>query len=72
VPFSVFPRSTPGRGHTLWIVVWYVIAKLLEQVDYPIYHSLAISGHSLKRLAAAVSTGYFVRLFRLQYRLAAA
>jgi hypothetical protein len=52
----------------IWIVVWYVIAKVFEQLDYPIYHALGISGHSLKHLAAAVSTGYFVRLFRLQYR----
>jgi hypothetical protein len=51
----------------LWIVAWYVIAKVLEQLDIPIYRAIGISGHSLKHVAAAVSTGYFIRLFRLQY-----
>lgn len=51
----------------VWIVVWYVIAKVLEALDYPIYHAIGISGHSLKHLAAAVSTWYFVVLFKKQY-----
>ena len=55
----------------LWIVVWYVIAKLFEQLDYPIYRLFGISGHSLKHLAAAVSTWYFVVLFRVKYLNAA-
>jgi hypothetical protein len=52
----------------IWIVVWYVIAKVLEQLDYPIALAIGVSGHTLKHLAAAVSTGYFIRLFGLQYR----
>jgi hypothetical protein len=55
----------------VWIVVWYVIAKLFEQLDFPIYRLIGISGHSLKHLAAAVSTWYFVILFRAQYLSAA-
>jgi len=55
----------------LWIVIWYVIAKVFEQLDFPIYRLLGISGHSLKHLAAAVSTWYFVVLFRVQYLNAA-
>jgi hypothetical protein len=51
----------------LWIVAWYGIAKLFEQLDFPIYRLLRISGHSLKHLAAAVSTWYFVVLFRIKY-----
>ena len=51
----------------VWIVIWYVVAKVLEQLDFPIYRATGISGHSLKHLAAAVSTLYFVRLFRVQY-----
>ena len=51
----------------VWIVVWYVIAKVLEALDFPIFRAIGVSGHSLKHLAAAVSTGYFVVLFRTQY-----
>jgi hypothetical protein len=51
----------------LWIVVWYGIAKLFEQLDFPIYRLIGVSGHSLKHLAAAVSTWYFVVLFRTKY-----
>lgn len=51
----------------IWIVVWYIIAKVLEQLDYPIYHLLGVSGHSLKHLAAAVSTFYFIQLFSIKY-----
>jgi hypothetical protein len=51
----------------VWVVVWYVIAKVLEQLDFPIYRAIGVSGHTLKHLAAAVSTWYFVVLFRRQY-----
>jgi hypothetical protein len=51
----------------IWIVGWYVIAKVFEQLDFPIYLAMGISGHTLKHLAAAVSTGYFVVLFKKQY-----
>lgn len=51
----------------IWVVLWYAIAKVFEQLDFPIYRSLGVSGHSLKHLAAAVSTWYFVRLFRIKY-----
>ncbi|GGB20046.1 membrane protein [Puia dinghuensis] len=51
----------------IWIIFWYVIAKVFEQLDYPIYQAIGMSGHTLKHLAAAVSTGYFVILFRKKY-----
>jgi len=51
----------------VWVVIWYVIAKVFEQLDYPIFRAVGISGHTLKHLAAAVSTWYFVVLFRLHY-----
>lgn len=51
----------------VWIVVWYIVAKVFEQLDYQIYGILRVSGHSLKHLAAAVSTLYFVLLFQVKY-----
>lgn len=61
------PAIKPALHCLSWVVVWYVIAKVFEQLDYPIYRTIGISGHTLKHLAAAVSTGYFVLLFRRQY-----
>jgi len=51
----------------IWVVIWYIIAKIFEQLDYPIYRAIGISGHTLKHLAAAVSTAYFISLFNRQY-----
>ena len=50
-----------------WVVVWYVVAKVLEAEDRPIDAAIGVSGHTLKHLAAAVSTGYFVQLFGRRY-----
>jgi hypothetical protein len=46
------------------VVCWYIIAKILEQLDLPIYVAVGISGHTLKHLAAGVSTWWLVVLFR--------
>jgi hypothetical protein len=57
----------PVLRSLIWVVVWYVIAKLFEQLDRPIYATLGISGHTLKHLAAALSSWYFVVLFKWKY-----
>ena len=61
------PGIRPVMRIVAWIVVWYMIAKLFEFFDYPTYDAIGISGHTLKHLAAAVSTGYFVLLFSRKY-----
>jgi len=48
----------------IWVVVWYVVAKILEQLDFQIAAAIGVSGHTLKHLAAALSTWYFVVLYR--------
>jgi hypothetical protein len=63
--FFYMPKARAKVPIFIWMVAWYVVAKVFEQLDYPIYHVLGVSGHSLKHLAAAVSTWYFVRLYRL-------
>ena len=46
----------------LYAAAWYGIAKVCEQFDCSIYSSLGfVSGHSLKHLAAAISTGFLVK-----------
>jgi len=68
IPLLLWLFHRPGLKmiiHTLvWVVVWYVVAKIFEQFDASIYRCLPISGHSLKHLAAAISTWYFVLLFK--------
>jgi len=62
------PAMKPVLRRLIWIGVWYAIAKVFEQLDYPIYAILRVGGHALKHLAAAVSTVYFIGLFKLKYR----
>ena len=66
----LFP-TTRGNGGTrqlVWVVVWYIVAKLCEQFDRQIYSALGfVSGHSLKHIAAAMATWYLVRMFRGRY-----
>jgi hypothetical protein len=63
----VFP-SPAGRQAwlpLLYAAAWYGIAKVCEQFDCDIYSALGfVSGHSLKHLAAAVSTWFLVKRFR--------
>jgi hypothetical protein len=51
----------------VWVVIWYVLAKGLEVLDRPIFVVIGVSGHTLKHLAAAVSTGYLVQMFQRKY-----
>jgi ceramidase len=53
-----------GVRSLLWVVVWYIVAKVFEHFDRGIFQKLGfVSGHTLKHIAAAVSTGYLVRMF---------
>ncbi|HWK02181.1 MAG TPA: ceramidase domain-containing protein [Puia sp.] len=62
------PTSNKGMRSLILAVAWYVVAKLLEKFDSPVYSTLHfISGHSLKHLAAAVSTWYLVKLFEQKH-----
>lgn len=61
------PGIKPVMRCLILAVVWYAIAKLFEHFDLPVYKAIGISGHTLKHLASAVSTWYFVELFRRKY-----
>jgi hypothetical protein len=51
-----------------WVVLWYGVAKVCELLDKSIYSVTGvISGHTLKHLAAAMSTWYLVVMFRRKY-----
>lgn len=62
----VLPARYTAAG-AIWVaLVWYGLAKLLEELDRPIYALTQhiISGHSLKHLAAAASAWCFLRMLR--------
>jgi Ceramidase len=58
------PELIPTIRCLIWIIVWYIIAKSFELFDYQIYFAIGITGHTLKHLASAISTCYFVSLYR--------
>lgn len=62
------PAVKPVILSLVWVVLWYAISKIFEQLDAPIYHFMGISGHTLKHIAAAISTCYFISIFRLRHK----
>jgi hypothetical protein len=62
------PAIKPAILSLAWVVVWYSVSKVFEQFDSPIYHFLGVSGHTLKHIAAAMSTWYFLSTFRIRHR----
>lgn len=61
------PKQQPALKAFGWIVIWYIVAKICEQLDTPIYRVIGISGHTFKHLASAVSTWYFIVLFHKKH-----
>lgn len=61
----LFPRFhyVPGRYIT-WVIAWYGLSKLLEYFDADVFEIFnhTISGHSLKHLAAAISSLVVLRM----------
>ena len=57
-------RPEASHTHLLWIGLgWYVLAKLCEGLDRPIFAALGVvSGHTLKHLAAAVGIWMIARM----------
>lgn len=52
----LFPPRFTGTRYLIYAFGLYVLAKIFEQLDTPIYHALRIlSGHTLKHLAAAAA-----------------
>jgi len=57
-------RPEASHTHLLWIGLgWYVLAKIFESLDRPIFAALeVVSGHTLKHLAAAVGIWMIARM----------
>jgi hypothetical protein len=68
--FFLFYEKGKAKGLRLllWIIGWYVAAKLLEHYDVVIFRWTGlVSGHTLKHLAAAAATGYMVAFYQSGY-----
>src|SRR5438132_1136255 len=59
----LFPARALRARDLLGVLGWYVLAKLFEALDAPIF-ALAgvVSGHTLKHLAAATATAWLLRV----------
>jgi len=71
VLFWLFPRYHYVSGNSVaWVVVWYGLSKVMEWFDAEIFTLLGhhVSGHTLKHLAAAVSTFVVLRMLTLQMK----
>ncbi len=69
--FWLFPRHHYVSGNSVvWVVVWYGLSKVMEWFDAEIFGLLGrhVSGHTLKHLAAAVSTFVILRMLTLQMK----
>jgi hypothetical protein len=67
-----FGGSARGRAwHQLgWVFGWYLVAKVFDVLDCPVWSALGIvSGHTVKHIAAGLSTWWLVRMFQLKYRM---
>ena len=66
----LFPSTAGNQGlrSLIWVVIWYIIAKICEHFDKEIYSAIGfISGHSLKHIAAAIATWCIVRIYARKY-----
>ena len=58
----------PGsRGSTPWLwsmLAFYLLAKLAESLDGPLYDAFGLSGHTIKHLAAAAAGLWILRMLQ--------
>jgi hypothetical protein len=66
---GMFPPRYSGMGYLITAFALYVIAKLFEAYDYPVYRfNGLISGHALKHVTAAVSCFCIFRMLQMRGR----
>lgn len=68
----MFPSPVNAKSwrSLMFVVIWYVVAKVFEHFDVEIYTATGfISGHTLKHIAAAAATWYMVDMFVKKYVL---
>jgi hypothetical protein len=72
IPLLLWLYYVPAYNRAIvslvWVVLWYLMAKGAEALDRQIYEAIGVSGHTLKHLAAAMSTLCLVQMFGRKYR----
>jgi len=60
----IFPSRYTDANQQIFALIWYAVAKVLETYDVQIYNGTnhGISGHSLKHVAAAISSLHFAHM----------
>ena len=59
----LYPKKVPYIKYVVFLLGWYIVAKLCEHFDKEIYAFLGFwSGHTLKHLFSAVSLVYVLKL----------
>jgi hypothetical protein len=68
----LFPARYTGTADLIAALGWYVLAKVLEEADARIFDATgqAVSGHTLKHLAAATGAYWILRMLRRRRRAA--
>ncbi len=62
-------RSRWTRSGMLWLVGgWYLLAKLFEFSDRPVFFLTGLSGHTFKHLAAAAGAWCLLRMLQVRER----
>lgn len=63
VLMASFPGKVPYVRYIAYILGWYIVAKLCEHFDKPIYEALGFwSGHTLKHLIGAIGLVYAMKV----------
>lgn len=56
----LYPSPFSGQRYIVFVLIAYIIAKLMEHFDHEIYEQLGfMSGHPIKHVVAAIGTYYF-------------
>jgi len=64
---GLFPPRYSGTRYLVIAFGLYVLAKLFETYDYPIFNSgHIVSGHALKHVTAAISCGFILRMLQVR------
>lgn len=63
------PRFNNSRGY--WVLMLaYLLAKILEHFDAPVFNSIGIiSGHTMKHIAAALGLSFLLYSYRIRQRV---
>lgn len=56
----LFPGNRQGAKWLWWTFSAYVVAKIAEQLDGPIYDAIGLSGHSVKHFVSSVAVLFAV------------